>query len=36
VPQQFLPDALKDTKFYEPSERGFEKRIREFLAWLKS
>ncbi len=36
VPQQFLPDALKDTKFYEPSERGFEKRIREFLAWLKT
>lgn len=36
VEQQFLPDQIKNEKFYEPSERGFEKRIREFLAWLKS
>lgn len=36
IPQDFLPTELKDTKFYEPSERGFEKRIKEFLTWLKS
>lgn len=36
IDQEFLPEALRGEKFYEPSERGFEKRIREFLAWLKS
>jgi putative ATPase len=36
IAQEFLPKEIKDTKFYEPSERGFEKRIKEFLAWLKS
>lgn len=35
VPQQFLPEALVDKKFYEPKEIGFEKNIRQFLAWLK-
>jgi putative ATPase len=35
VPQEFLPTELKNEKFYEPSERGFEKRIKEFLEWLK-
>jgi putative ATPase len=33
--QQFLPDQLKNAVFYEPSERGFEKRIKDFLTWLK-
>ena len=33
--QTYLPPELKDEKFYEPSERGFEKRIREYLDWLK-
>jgi len=35
VEQTFLPDKIKDEKFYEPSERGFEKRIREYQAWVK-
>lgn len=35
VQQDFLPEELKGEKFYEPSERGFEKRIKEFLEWLK-
>lgn len=34
--QTFLPDAIKDKKFYEPTERGFEKRISEYLKWMKS
>ena len=35
IAQQFLPDPIKDEKFYEPSERGFEKRLREYLDWMK-
>jgi putative ATPase len=34
--QTFLPDKIKDQKFYEPTERGFEKRISEYLKWMKS
>lgn len=29
VKQQYLPDELKDAKFYEPTENGFEKVIKE-------
>jgi putative ATPase len=29
-----LPDALASMRFYEPSERGFEQKLRERLAWL--
>ncbi len=29
VKQQYLPDELKDAKFYEPTENGFEKIIKE-------
>jgi putative ATPase len=36
APQQFLPDELKDKKFYEPVERGYEKHITDFMKWLKS
>ncbi len=36
IDQPFLPEVLQGKRFYEPSERGFEKRIREYLAWLKS
>jgi putative ATPase len=35
VRQEFLPEEIKGEKFYQPSERGFEKRIKEFLEWLK-
>ncbi len=34
--QTFLPDKIKDIKFYEPSERGFEKNISAYLRWMKS
>lgn len=33
--QQFLPDAIAQEKFYEPSQRGFEKRMAEYLNWMK-
>jgi putative ATPase len=32
VPQQYLPDALKGARWYEPGELGYEKEIRERLA----
>lgn len=31
VQQQYLPDALVGTQFYEPTEMGYEKKIREHL-----
>jgi len=36
VPQDYLPDALKGQSFYSPTERGYEKIIRERMAqWRK-
>ncbi|MCB0412802.1 MAG: replication-associated recombination protein A [Bdellovibrionales bacterium] len=31
----FLPKKLKDLKIYEPSQMGYEKKITEFIQWLK-
>ncbi len=36
VDQDFLPPELKEEKLYEPSDRGFEKNIKEYLKWMKS
>lgn len=36
VDQQYLPDALKGKRYYEPSESGQEKRIQERLASLRN
>ncbi|MCD7737274.1 MAG: replication-associated recombination protein A, partial [Lachnospiraceae bacterium] len=33
--QQYLPDALKDRTFYEPSENGYEQTIRQYLKWIR-
>jgi putative ATPase len=33
---QCLPDALADTRFYEPTDRGFEQKLRERLDWLRN
>ncbi len=30
-----LPESLSGNHFYEPSDRGFEQRLRERLAWLQ-
>jgi putative ATPase len=35
LPMAFLPEKLKDTKFYEPKDRGFEKTMRQYLDWMK-
>ncbi len=35
VKQQYLPDSLKDEKFYIPTENGNEKKIKEFMELIK-
>lgn len=35
VEQQYLPDGMADMKFYEPTENGYEKQIRDHLSFLK-
>ena len=35
VDQQYLPDAYKDMKFYEPSDQGYEREIKDRLGRLK-
>lgn len=35
LPQAFLPTDLAGEKFYEPTDRGFEKTIRQYMEWLK-
>ena len=36
VKQQYLPDGLEDRHFYEPTDNGYEKQIKEHLEFLKS
>lgn len=36
VKQQYLPDGLTDQVFYEPTEIGYEKQIREYFKKIKS
>ena len=36
VDQQYLPDAIKDKKFYEPGDLGVEKQMKEFMAKIKN
>ena len=35
VTQQYLPDGLEGMRFYEPSENGYEKKIREHMEFIK-
>ena len=35
VKQQYLPDAIKDMKFYEPSDNGHEKEIKKWFEFIK-
>ena len=36
IRQNFLPEALEGKSFYEPSDHGFEKTIKQYLEWLKN
>jgi putative ATPase len=33
IPQEYLPERLRGTAFYEPGQFGFEKEIAKRLAW---
>jgi putative ATPase len=33
IPQEYLPDELRGQRFYEPNERGFERKVGERMAW---
>ena len=35
VKQQYLPDEIKDARFYEPGGLGYEKNIREYLKKIR-
>lgn len=35
VAQQYLPDALAGTRFYEPTDMGYEKQIRDYLEKIR-
>lgn len=35
VDQQYLPDEIRDMKFYEPGMNGYEKTIREYFGKIK-
>jgi putative ATPase len=35
VEQQYLPEELKDRKYYHPSENGYEQKIQERLNRLR-
>ncbi len=35
VKQQYLPDEVKNQKYYIPSENGYEKKIKQWLNFLK-
>ena len=35
VQQQYLPDEIKDAKFYIPSDNGYEKTIRDYFKKIK-
>lgn len=35
VTQQYLPDGMEGMRFYEPSENGYEKKIREYMEFIK-
>ena len=35
VKQQYLPDEIKDARFYEPGVLGYEKTIKEYLEKLR-
>ncbi len=36
VAQDYLPQEIKEEVFYDPTEIGFEKKIRQYLQWLRT
>lgn len=35
LPQEFLPESIKNKKFLELSDHGYEKKMKEYLDWIK-
>ncbi len=35
VEQQYLPDEIKDARFYEPGDNGYEKQIKEWMKYIR-
>ncbi len=35
VEQQYLPDEIKDARFYEPGDNGHERRIKEWMEYIR-
>ncbi len=35
VKQQYLPDEIKDAKFYEPGDNGYERQIKAWMKFIK-
>jgi putative ATPase len=35
VPQEYLPEEIRDRKFYDPAGHGYEKYIKERMEWMK-
>ena len=35
VKQKYLPDEIKDARFYEPGDLGYEKSIKEYLEKIR-
>ena len=35
VKQQYMPDAVKDKVYYEPTDIGYEKKISDYLNWVQ-
>ncbi len=35
VKQQYMPDAIKDKVYYEPTDIGYERKISDYLEWVR-
>ena len=35
VNQQYLPEEIKDARFYEPGDNGHERKIREWMEYIR-
>lgn len=35
VRQQYLPEEIKDARFYEPGDNGYEKKIKEWMRYIR-
>ncbi len=35
APQEYLPEALRGQQWYEPTELGYEKTVKERMDWWK-